>query len=321
MIRKDKERLAPYECDLHTHTNRSDGADTYEELIDRAVERGLKVLAITDHDVRPLEYLDTDQGKVSVQEYGRQKGIDIIPGIEFSCNTEVEDVHILGLGCDFSDPGFAEQEAAIVESKVESYSILCDRLTDLGMPVSLEKVQTHRGRNIKASEIQKKMIFEYMADMGYTSDWSQAKRMVKATPELQVKRRKPEAEDMIRLIKRSGGIAVMAHPYLVEEPVIWKGQEISRDAYIQVLMEAGLDGIEGPYTYHKTSYGGHMTPDEIENEIRNRYADQVAFISGGSDYHDDRAKGAAEEKCRELGEKGISYEDFRKTPLFDMVQK
>lgn len=312
---------APYECDLHTHTNRSDGADTYEELIGHAVDRGLKVIAITDHDVRPLAFLNTDQGQISVQEYGEKEGIMIIPGIEFSCNTEVEDVHILGLGCDFSDPGFAQQEEKIVESKVESYSVLCDRLTELGIPVSLDQVRKHRGREIEESEIQKKMIFEYMADMGYAPDWSQAKRMVKTTPELQIKRRKPEAEDMIRLIKKSGGIAVLAHPYLIEEPVIWKGQKISRDQYIEILIEAGLDGIEGPYTYHKTSYGGVMTPEQIEKEVRSKYADKVAFISGGSDYHDDRIKGAAEEKCRELGEKGISYEDFRKTPLYRMVVK
>ena len=312
---------APYECDLHTHTNRSDGADTYEELIDHAVDRGLKVIAITDHDVRPLANLNTDQGEIPVQEYGEKKGIKIIPGIEFSCNTEVEDVHILGLGCDFSDSGFAQQEDKIVESKVESYSVLCDRLTELGMPVSLDLVRRHRGREIEESEIQKKMIFEYMADMGYAPDWSQAKRMVKTTPELQIKRRKPEAEDMIRLIKKSGGIAVLAHPYLIEEPVIWKGQKISRDQYIEILVEAGLDGIEGPYTYHKTSYGGVMTPEQIEKDIRDKYTDRVAFISGGSDYHDDRIKGAAEEKCRELGEKGISYEDFSKTPLYRMVVK
>ena len=160
-----------------------------------------------------------------------------------------------------------------------------------------------------------------MADKGYVSDWSQAKLMVKKTPEFQVKRRKPDAEDMIRLIKESGGIAVLAHPYLIEEPVVWKGSKISREKYINILIEAGLDGIEGAYPYHKTSYGGTMTSEEIEQEVREKYADKVAFISGGSDYHDDRAKGTTEEKCRELGEKGITWADFQKTPLYQMWQK
>lgn len=311
---------APYECDLHTHTNRSDGADTYEELIDRAVKRGLLVLAITDHDVTPLLTMKTEDGEISLQSYGKSKGISIIPGIEFSCNTEVEDVHVLGLGCDFSHPGFEIQEQKIVESKMNGYSLLCERLTEQGMPVTFEEICTYKGRNIAPEEVQKKMIFEYMADMGYAEDWSRAKLMVKHTPFLQIKREKPEAEDMIRLIKESGGIAVLAHPYLMEENVSWANGKGSRAEYIERLIDAGLDGIEGAYTYNKTSYSGTLTPEEIEKEIRKLYAEKVSFISGGSDYHDDRAKGMKAEKCRELGERGLSYSDFMKTPLCKLIE-
>lgn len=311
---------APYECDLHTHTNRSDGADTYEELIDHAVERGLKVLAITDHDITPLAVVETKDGAVPLKEYGRARGISIIPGIEFSCNTEVEDVHVVGLGCDFSHPGFAEQEQKIVESKVKGYNLLCEKLTEQGMPVSIEEICTYKGRDIRPEEVQKKMIFEYMADKGYAEDWSKAKLMVKNTPSLQIKREKPNAEDMICLIKESGGIAVLAHPYLIEEPVSWANGKGSRAEYIDRLIEAGLDGIEGAYPYNKTSYGGTMTPEQIEEEIREQYTDRVRFISGGSDYHNDRKKGTAEAKCRDLGEKGLPYDDFMKTPLCRLIE-
>ena len=97
-------KRAAYSCDLHTHTNHSDGRKTPKEVIDEAAEVGLKVLAITDHDVIPPEFIDTEDGPVSVTEYARKKGIICIPGIEISCDTENEDVHLVCLGCDWKHP-------------------------------------------------------------------------------------------------------------------------------------------------------------------------------------------------------------------------
>lgn len=309
------DNAAVYACDLHTHTNRSDGFDSYETLIDNAAKRGLKVLAITDHDVVPKSRIDVEGSAVSVAEYGALKGVRVIPGIEFSCNTEVEDVHILGLCCDFAHPGFHAQEEMTKQSKIAGYGALCERLTACGMPISLEEVVKAHEAVTRIADIQKKHIFELMAKKGYAGDWGEAKRVVQGDPRFQVKRAKPAAEDVIRLIKASGGTAVLAHPYLIEEPVRWKGGALSRAEYIDILIEAGLDGIEGAYTYDKTTYGGAKSAEEIEREIRAAYSNRVAFISGGSDYHNDAAKGVRPEKCRNLGEKGIRMEDFLKSPL------
>lgn len=85
---------------------------------------------------------------------------------------------------------------------------------------------------------------------------------------------------------------------------------MSRQEFIEVLIEAGLDGIEASYTYDKTSYGGTMTKDEIKKEVIERYADRGLIISGGSDYHADGKKGV--KNPREIGECGITREDFMK---------
>lgn len=304
-----------YECDLHSHTKRSDGADSYEQIIANAVRRGLKVLAITDHDIRPELHPEISGRAVDLQQYGREQGIILIPGIEFSCNTQVEDVHIVGLACDFSHTGFAGQEELTRKSKLSGYEALCIRLTEMGMPITLQEVAEAQGEGFVPGDIQKKQIFELMAKKGYASDWSQAKLLVKNSRQLQIKREKPQAEAVIQLIKESGGVAILAHPYLIEEPLVWGNKEASRAEYIERLIAAGLDGIEGAYTYNKTSYGGDMSPQEIEYEIREKYEGRIAFISGGSDYHDDAAKGVKKEKCRYLGEKGISFSDFEKSPL------
>ena len=76
---------------------------------------------------------------------------------------------------------------------------------------------------------------------------------------------------------------ILAHPYLIAEPVNWQGKPITRKAYIDELIDAGLDGIEVRYTYDKTSYRGCQSKDEIAEEVRLLYGDRVAILSGGSD--------------------------------------
>ena len=168
---------ASYECDLHTHTNRSDGADDYFTIIKTAAGLGLKVLGITDHDVRPLMTMEGDDGRaVSVKEYALQLGLLLLPGIEISCNTEVEDVHIIGYGCDFSNRSFDELEQSVAESKIISYKQLCRRLTESGMAVSWDEVLSQPHGRIMEEQVQKMMIFELMAQKGYMSYWQSAQR-------------------------------------------------------------------------------------------------------------------------------------------------
>ncbi|MEG2083841.1 MAG: PHP domain-containing protein, partial [Oscillospiraceae bacterium] len=102
---------AAYPCDLHCHTTRSDGCDTPRELISNAAALGLKIIAITDHDVPPPETVEVNGTQIPVAAYAALKGISVLRGSEISCETEVEDVHLVVLGCDWGDPFFAQLEA------------------------------------------------------------------------------------------------------------------------------------------------------------------------------------------------------------------
>lgn len=302
---------ARYAVDLHSHSNRSDGADTPEELINHASAVGVKVLAITDHDIRPPERITRSSGEsIDVVEYAHLKGVMLIRGIEISCETSVEDCHIVCLGCDWSAPFFDQLEADVRKSKIESYHELVDRLFADGMDVTWEEVLENGGSPVTKEHVQKKMIFELLARRGFTKDWAQAKLMVRNTPWYQIQRKKPDPVEVIRQVHRTGGIAILAHPYLINEPVCIPSGTMSRDGYIGRLIMAGLDGIEASYPYDKTSYGGVMTPEEIEAEVRARYTGRVRILSGGSDYHNDAKKGAT--NPREIGERGISFEYFSK---------
>ena len=316
-----------YPVDLHCHSTRSDGADTPQQLIDHAAALGMKIVAITDHDIRPpKDILVAAAGSESpalmdAVEYAWATGLHLLRGIEISCETTEEDCHLVCLGCDWEDPFFDSLEKSVVESKIGSYRELVRRLDADGMRMTWEEVLENGGNPVSEEQVQKKMIFELIARKGYQKDWSSAKLMVKNTPVYQVLREKPDPVEVIRQIHRCGGIVIMAHPYLVNEPVRIPSGTMDRPAYIDRLIEAGLDGIEACYPYSKTSYGGSLTPEQIENEVRERYAGRIAIISGGSDYHADFRKGISPEKARIIGESGITLEYFQQNTLLQEVLK
>ena len=325
-----------YPVDLHTHSTRSDGADTPQQLIDHAASLGMKIIAITDHDIRPpkdipVETADVgnaspigkteaeDSILVDAVDYAWSRGLRLLRGIEISCETTAEDCHLVCLGCNWEDPFFDDLERAVVESKIGSYRELVRRLDADGMHMTWEEVLENGGNPVAEEQVQKKMIFELIARKGYQKDWSSAKLMVKNTPSYQILREKPDPVQVIRQVHRCGGIVIMAHPYLVNEPVRLPSGTMDRAAYIDRLIEAGLDGIEACYPYSKTSYGGSMTPEQIESEVRERYSGRVAIISGGSDYHADFRKGVSPAKARIIGESGITLEYFQQNTLLQEV--
>lgn len=297
-----------FACDLHTHTIRSDGHLTPLESIDRAAEAGLKVMAITDHDtVLPLCY-ETEQGRVNLEEYAAGKGIELIRGIEISCDTNNEDVHIIGLYCDWDNPFFDELEAWVQKSRMESYQELMRRLAKAGYEVTWEEFLKDAGKEDCPERVHKKPIYEYMAKKGYVKTWQEGKKLVQSSQELNVEREKPDPVEVIKKLHKAGGTVILAHPFLIKEEPVYRGVKMSRLKYIDMLVEAGLNGIEACYTYDKTSYTGTLKKEEIERIIRERYKDSGIFFSGGSDFHGDFKRGIA--NPRELGECGISYAYF-----------
>ena len=297
-----------YLCDLHCHTVLSDGNDTYGEIIEKAAGLGMKVIAITDHDVTPLESMELDGKILSPVAYGLEKGLHVLLGIEYSCDTDVDDVHIVGLGCNWKDESFRIEEEKMKRSKVDGYKKLTEVLCRNGILMSWDELLENGGNHRKPEEIQRKHIFEAIAQKGYAPSWKEAKLLVRDNPEYNVKREKIAPSYAIQVIHTAGGLAVLAHPYLIDEVVKKGDRQYTRKEYIQQLIDAGLDGIEGAYTYSKTSYKGSLTSSEIEREIIEMYLDKVKIISGGSDYHNDARKGV--ENVRMLGEKGISWECF-----------
>lgn len=304
-----------YDCDLHCHTTRSDGNDTPEELIERTASLEMKVVAITDHDVPPPIVVSNGEEMAS-KEYAKKKGVELLLGYEFSTDTYVDDVHIIGFELDWSHPDLLQEVKRAKGSKSEAYRALCQLLTERGMPLSfdediLQYTDAHGNLCVRSQdEVEKKFIFEAMAQKGYAPSWEQAKILVRDDPSLNIRREKIDPHYCLELIHACGGLAVLAHPFLIDDVVYVDGEKkMTREEYIESLIESGLDGIEARYTYHKTSYKGDKTVEEIEREVREKYGSRLV-ISGGSDYHGEGKKG--KENPREIGEAGLSLEEFQK---------
>jgi len=308
--------IPEFKYDLHCHTVRSDGRDTPKELIDNAVELGMKAIAITDHDVRPPKFIEYDNSKIEIKKYARDNNLNLILGDEFSTDTYVDDVHIVGYELNWDNPLIIEEEKRARKSKSEAYRKLCEVLTENGIIIDYEndilKYRDTEG-NIKyrdPDEVERKHIFEKIAKKKYANSWREAKIMVRDDKKLNVRRPKIDPIDAIKLIHECGGIAVLAHPYLIDEYVRPKNnEEISRKEYIERLIGSGLDGIEATYTYSKTSYKGNKSEKVIEKEIRNSYQERL-LISGGSDYHAGYKKNI--ENPRRIGDAGITKDEFYK---------
>jgi predicted metal-dependent phosphoesterase TrpH len=306
-----------YECDLHCHTVRSDGNATPQELIDKAADLGMMVIAITDHDITPPTSLCIGNKTINICSYANEKGLELVLGYEFSCDTYVDDVHILGYGLRWDEAEIVQEVKRAKESKTKSYEKLCKVLIENGMPVDYENEilkyfdKDGNERFRKPDEVQRKHIFEVMAKKGYAPSWKEAKLLVRDNPTLNIRREKIDPLDAIELIKKCGGVAVLAHPFLIDETIVYPdGKEFTRFEYIKRLIDNGLDGIEANYPYSKTSYKGKSTNVEIAEEVKETFYGKVEFFTGGSDYHAEERKGMT--NARFIGEGGISYKEFEK---------
>jgi predicted metal-dependent phosphoesterase TrpH len=276
----------------------------------------MRAIGMVDHDTGPALTVEEGDSKLGIKEFAASRGLELVLGDEFSCDSQVDDVHIIGYELDWDSPAFLKEVERAKQSKADAYRQLCEVLTEEGMPLDygqdiliytdLQGIQRHR----TPEEVQRKHIFEAMARKGYAASWSEAKLMVRDNPRLNVPRKKVSPLEAINIIKGGGGLAVLAHPYLIDEQVDSEilGR-VTRLEYIDKLIEAGLDGMESCYTYDKTTYKGTLSRQQVQQEVESRYKGKVRFFTGGSDYHNDAKKGAANPRL--IGEAGISYRQFK----------
>jgi predicted metal-dependent phosphoesterase TrpH len=248
--------------DLHAHSTRSDGTFTPTEVVRLAAERGLEVVALTDHD--------TTDGLEEAAAAGLELGVDVVPGVEFSAEHQGTSVHVL---CYWMEPANEELRAELsrlIDSRFRRGELMVEKLRALGHTISFERVrEIAGGGNIVRPHVAKAMV-----EAGIVADEQEAfDRFIADGGPASVPKHALDPVDAVSLIRRAGGVCVLAHPGM------WGDQTEVPVELIEAMTGAGMGGLEVDHPDH--------TP---EQRVRYRaMAGRLGLVpTGGSDCHGTR---------------------------------
>ncbi|MBR5233761.1 MAG: PHP domain-containing protein [Clostridia bacterium] len=244
--------------DLHTHSTCSDGTLTPSEVVKLAKEKGLSAIALTDHD--------TIDGLHEAIETGKEIGIEVITGIEFSVAGDTE-MHLLGLDFDLDCPAITDiLDEMIVQREKRNY-IVIELLEKLGIHITIDEIHAEATSPVTG----RSQIAKVMLKKGYVSSIKEAfdKYLAFGKPAF-VERSTLTPEKAIDIIHKSGGKAFLAH--------LNQTGKSDNELYelLTHLKKYGLDGIEGYYTEYT---------DDMNTRYRKMAENTGLMLSGGSDFH------------------------------------
>jgi 3',5'-nucleoside bisphosphate phosphatase len=254
-------RLRPVRIDLHTHSDRSDGTTSPTALVRHAVERGIDVLAITDHD--------TTDGWAEAAEAARQEGLTLVRGIEISCRLADSAVHLLAYLPDPTYEPLAVELARILDGRNARLPATVAKLRHLGIDIEEDDVRRVAG---DAAGIGRPHVADALVEKGVVRDRGEAfDTFLGSRGPAYVKRYAAPLDEMVRTVAAAGGVSVVAHPW---------GRRYSHEALDEArfarLKRHGLVGIE-------VDHQDHDEPTRVELRAIARNLDLV--VTGSSDYH------------------------------------
>jgi predicted metal-dependent phosphoesterase TrpH len=249
--------------DLHTHTNISDGTDSPSELIQKAIDADLEIIAITDHDST------AGIAEAITKIKSQNSNIKLVPGAEISCQTEHgTSVHILGLLFDLENIQLQNAMANTRENRIGRMEKILARLRGAGIKIEMSDVLEQLA---DGATLGRPHLADALVKKGYFSSRDDVfAQILHNKSKYYVSHYSPTPVEAVSMIKAAGGVAVIAHP-LADR----RGQVIDPFDFKQ-LVDAGLDGIE---VYHRDN-------NEAEQDQLIEFArkNQLA-VTGSSDYH------------------------------------
>ncbi len=248
--------------DLHTHSSCSDGQYSPIEVVRQAKEKGITLLALTDHD--------TAAGIAEAQKAAAACEIGFVAGIELSTSGRARQ-HLLGYGIHPQNPQLVQAAAEFANRRQARAARIAALLQSQGLDITVEEAAAEA-----KGQLGKPHFARVLMRKGYISSIAEGFARYLDTPAIRaLPDPKPTMQQAIALIHAAGGIAVLAHPCTLA---------LEGDAFVALLnahCESGLDGLEVYYARH--------TAGEIAF-----YADCAAkrglLMTGGSDYHGEAVK-------------------------------
>lgn len=248
------------QIDLHSHSIFSDGTLTPEDLLARAATRGVKTLALTDHD--------ETGGLAAARRAADAHGIQLVNGVEVSVTWSGSTVHIVGLNVDVENAGLQAGLAQVRAGRDERARGIAHALEDIGIGGAYEGARQFA----KNPDIIGRTHFaRFLVERKIVKDTSEAfKRFLLGGQPAWVPHQWAALEDAVRWITGSGGIAVVAHP----------GRYKFDNAQMRTLF-GEFKALGG--TAIEVVSGGH-TPHQYQ--IFADYAQEFGLLaSSGSDFH------------------------------------
>lgn len=246
------------QADLHTHSTASDGQYSPARLAALARAAGIEVLALTDHD--------TIGGLEEAVRAGASLGLTVLRGVELGAR-EDRHMHILGLGFRSHCPALEELCRVLKASRDERKYRIVTFLKEKGMDIDLAEVEALAGSDV----IARPHFAQVMVRHGYVASTREAFDRYLDTDEYQkIERFKADAATCIDVIHRSGGKAVLAHPYQLGFP------DDKLEQTVAALKAKGLDGLECHYPAHTSEMTAHYLALAAKYHLH---------VTAGSDFH------------------------------------
>lgn len=230
--------------DLHMHSRYSDGSLDVPDLVLRASGRGVRLMALTDHD--------NTAGLAAAASATRENGIHLLPGVEVSCQWNGVGLHVVGLGIDAGCPVLQAGLEKIMAFRDWRAMEIGQRLAGAGMPGAEEGARTVAG-----SRMVGRMHFaRWLVQGGFCGDTARAFELflgsgrVAYVPSDWIPL--PEAVSWIRA---AGGLPVLAHPgrYRLSSPRLRELLSEFRD-----MEGAGLEVCSGSQAAGDREYLGRL---------------------------------------------------------------
>ncbi|WDV47844.1 PHP domain-containing protein [Clostridiaceae bacterium M8S5] len=242
-------------ADMHIHSTMSDGILNPKEIISWAKRKNINAISITDHD--------TLAGLKEALEYIERDGMILIPGVELSCIYNGYEVHLLGYCFDYQSSKIKNVLDNIREARASRAVKMVNKLKDIGIDIDYK---TMKAKYDPSTALGRPHIARELHSLGYVKDVDEAfKKYLLEGKKAFVPRYKLSLQDGIDLIHNDGGIAVLAHPGLLEID------------YSILLNRFNIDGIE---IYHP------QNNKRVRNELLHIAKRKNMIITGGSDFHD-----------------------------------
>jgi 3',5'-nucleoside bisphosphate phosphatase len=252
----------PDRFDLHTHSVRSDGHHTPTEVVDMAHRAGLAGVALTDHD--------TGAGLAEALAAGEERGIEVVPGTEFSAELGGRSVHVLAYWHDHTEEVLAAELDRLRDSRTDRARRMVERFNALDVPITFARVVEIAG----GAPIGRPHLAQAVVEVGACADEREVfDRFLADGGPADAPKHAVDPVRAVQLLRAAGGVVVLAHPALFGNR---DGAQEFPEPALAAMVEAGLAGVEARHPAHTRAASDRWTA------LAQRYG---LLVTAGSDHH------------------------------------